>query len=492
MLIRHPYEPKGGALQLWYESYPEVLIEGPAGTGKTRAVLEKLNLLAEENPGIRILVFRKTRASLTESVLVTFEEHVLLPDSPVKQGASRATRKRYKYPNGSTIILAGMDMSSRILSTEFDVAYGAEANECAEDDIQLVSTRLRNTKVPLFNPDGTRLIGKDGKPKFWRQLILDCNPVEPTNWLNRRPARLRKHGELKGMPQAARILSRHADNPTVDEEYLDRLRNLTGVRRKRLYEGLWAAAEGMFYPMFDATRHVVLGQKFDNYGRRYSLLPRFDFYLGARDWGYHDPGVLQVWGVTNRKEMILLREVYETQHNEDWWADQTIRLMQQFRMKSIVCDPAEPKSIDTLNDRLAQAGYRVGKDTETRIAVAGDNDFQAGVSVCRDLMEDSRDTGEPRIRFVADALVRRDPELEDSYKPMGVVDEIPSYICNRDRNDIIQEWDEPPNAINHGCAAMRYAAMFVWGSDYRSRDPKKKYPRGTLGHKFGHEELGVG
>ena len=40
------YQGVGGAKDLWDSSAPEVLIAGPAGTGKSRAVLEKLNFLA--------------------------------------------------------------------------------------------------------------------------------------------------------------------------------------------------------------------------------------------------------------------------------------------------------------------------------------------------------------------------------------------------------------------------------------------------------------
>ena len=43
-LARRPYRPYGAAYDMWCCRAPEVLIEGPAGTGKSRAVLEKINL----------------------------------------------------------------------------------------------------------------------------------------------------------------------------------------------------------------------------------------------------------------------------------------------------------------------------------------------------------------------------------------------------------------------------------------------------------------
>jgi phage terminase large subunit len=72
-----PYQPFGAALQLLLCRDPEVLISGPAGTGKSRACLEKLHLCAEKYPGMRGLIVRKSRESLTEAALFTFENKVV-------------------------------------------------------------------------------------------------------------------------------------------------------------------------------------------------------------------------------------------------------------------------------------------------------------------------------------------------------------------------------------------------------------------------------
>jgi len=75
--VIHEYVPYGASKALFTCQDPEVLIEGPAGTGKTLSVLEYVNYLCEEYAGIRVLIFRATRASMNESVLVTFEDEVL-------------------------------------------------------------------------------------------------------------------------------------------------------------------------------------------------------------------------------------------------------------------------------------------------------------------------------------------------------------------------------------------------------------------------------
>src|SRR5690349_3973403 len=108
------YAPRGGALRLLYCHDPEVLIEGPAGTGKSTAALEKIYLCASKDPGARILIIRKTRASCTESVLVTWEQKVVPPGHPILAGPDRNHRQRYSFPNGSDVVIGGMDNITRI------------------------------------------------------------------------------------------------------------------------------------------------------------------------------------------------------------------------------------------------------------------------------------------------------------------------------------------------------------------------------------------
>ena len=230
------YQPLGGAKRLFECRAPEVLICGPSGTGKSRACLEKINALCELHPGIRVLMVRKTRKSLSESVLAELERKVLPPSSPLLSGADRQHRSKYAYPNGSEVILAGLDDVSRIMSSQFDVVYVAEATEITEHDLEILVSRLRNNALRDK---------KTGQP--WHQVICDCNPCFPSHWLKKRCDR----------EQMTYIESRHEDNPACTPDYLERLRQLSGVRRKRLYSGLWVAAEGAVYSEWDRNVHLL-------------------------------------------------------------------------------------------------------------------------------------------------------------------------------------------------------------------------------------------
>jgi phage terminase large subunit len=96
------YHSHGAARLLFACRDGEILVEGPAGTGKSRALLEKVHACAQSYPGMRALLVRKTRRSMTESVLVTLERNVFLTAGMSARGASRATRQAYVYGNGSS------------------------------------------------------------------------------------------------------------------------------------------------------------------------------------------------------------------------------------------------------------------------------------------------------------------------------------------------------------------------------------------------------
>ncbi len=235
-VLEHVYEPRGACNALFSCREPEVLISGPAGTGKSRACLEKLHLMALVNPGMRGLIIRKTLASLGSTALVTWREHVVaeaLENRTVEYyGGSAEHPAQYRYSNGSVVVVGGMDKASKIMSSEYDAVYVQEATELTEDDWEALSTRLRHGKISF------------------QQLMGDANPNAPTHWLAQR--------NDKG--QTLRLESRHEDNPLLYEndtltergtEYMARLDALTGVRYARLRKGLWVAAEGIIY---DAAR----------------------------------------------------------------------------------------------------------------------------------------------------------------------------------------------------------------------------------------------
>ena len=79
-----PYTPRGAARELFRAREREVLLAGPAGTGESRAALEK-NHLAAIQKTMRAAVVQD-QASLTQSALVTFVQRYC---RDIRESASR-------------------------------------------------------------------------------------------------------------------------------------------------------------------------------------------------------------------------------------------------------------------------------------------------------------------------------------------------------------------------------------------------------------------
>ena len=145
---KHRYQPFGTAIDAFKYKGPELLYAGPAGTGKSKCLLEKLHAVALKYPGMRGLIVRKTLASLGSTALVTFEEHVAkehLANGEVKWfGGSAKEAACYRYKNGSRIVVGGMDKSMKIMSSEYDIVYAQESTELTEEDWEAITSRLRN------------------------------------------------------------------------------------------------------------------------------------------------------------------------------------------------------------------------------------------------------------------------------------------------------------------------------------------------------------
>ena len=246
----------------------EVLCESPAGCGKTHGILAKIQWLAWQYPRSRHLICRATRVSCTESILKTWEDQILGPDHPAYSGnASRATRHSYDFPNGSIVVVGGLSEDQRLFSTEWDTVYVAEATEITEENWEHLGRAMRNGKMP------------------YAQRIADCNPVAPTCWLNQRADAIPEHlrnvttreeydrlQEFNRQPlqgKMRRLVAKHQDNPAYWDflkwdwteqgraYVLGELKNLSGHRRKRLFEGLWVAGSGSVFMEFDTEIHVV-------------------------------------------------------------------------------------------------------------------------------------------------------------------------------------------------------------------------------------------
>jgi phage terminase large subunit len=416
------YEPRGGARTLLKARTSEVLISGPAGTGKSLAALFKVHLACLNTPGIRCLIVRKTAVSLTSTTLVTYKKKVaadaLRANIVHWYGGSPSEAASFVYSNGSVIVVGGMDKPDRVLSSEYDLIFADEATELTITDWETLGTRLRNNVLSF------------------QQQIAACNPSYPTHWIKQRA----DGGSMQ------KIVSRHVDNPAyvnadgsfTDKggEYLSKLDALTGVRRLRLRDGIWAAAEGVIYDEFEEDVHVIDPFEIPN---------DWPLYLSI-DFGFVNPFVCQWWRVDGDGRMYLTREVYHSGIITDDHAKNIMQIMADH--------PEEPPPTAVVadhdaNERQVMRNYLGFSTKAARKAVdVGIQNMQKRFRVQGD--------GRPRVFFFRDAVTKRDPSLHDAGRPASTVEELPGYIW--DATGTKGPKEAPLKLNDHGCDAMRYMA----------------------------------
>jgi phage terminase large subunit len=314
------YDPRGGCADFYSARDPEVLAVGPAGTGKTLAACWKLHHIAYYVPGVRLLMARKVLEDLKTGALATYTNHVKPQlDGVITFGGNRFYPGEFRYRNGSVIHVVGMDKPGKVMSAEYDVIFVNEAAEIDEETWQTLKSRLRNGRLA------------------YQQLIGDCNPSNPKHWLKKRC----DAGDTRY------IETTHKDNPaywsaelndwtTMGRVYVNEtLAGLTGVTRKRLFEGVWAATEGAVYPNFDSVGSV---RKVDTDGWR---------TIAGIDVGATNPTVVLTIRVRGDGRIHIERELYERNMNSEQITSAVADVLKRIKAEVAYADPSAKAFIET-------------------------------------------------------------------------------------------------------------------------------------------------
>lgn len=410
------YQPFGAALDLWNCHDSEVIISGPAETGKTRVCLEKLDAIAWKYPNAHLLIARKTRQSMGASVIKTYQDKVLTLDTPI-EGYGGHNPQWFDYPNGSRIVLAGLDKAGKVLSAEYDVIYVNQAEELTLDDWETLTTRATGRAGNVAYP----------------QVIGDCNPGPRTHWIRERARSI------------AFLESRHEDNPVLYDQQTGEMTEqgertmavldaLTGVRYERLRKGRWASAEGAVYE-FDDRIHLI--DSFD--------IPADWRRFRAIDFGYTNPFVCQWWALDHDDRMYLYREIYMSQRLVEDHARQIVALTGNEVIEATVAD-------HDAEDRATL--HRHGVHT-----IAAQKEIGPGIQAVQQRLRVQPD-GKPRLFIMRGALVERDEVMAEKRKPIDTHGEIGGYVWPK-AADGKPVKEAPVKVDDHGVDPMRYLVRYL-------------------------------
>ena len=293
-----------------------VAFGGARGGGKSWAVRVKAVLLCLSNPGIKVMIVRKTYPELQENHILPLCEMLgcYAPEKKNRIAQYNDTKKHIRFPNGSRILFRYLDHekdAQRFQGTEVDVLFVDEATQQSEEKMKKLTACVR---------------GVNGHPK---RIYYTCNPGgEGHGWVKRLFID-RAFREFEDPEDYRFIQSLVTDNKALmekDPDYVKQLQALPPKLRSAWLQGDWNLFSGQFFEDLrlqpDAalcekagiTREEALRQ------RRFThVIEPFDLNKGecrgwnilrSYDFGYNKPFSLGYWAVDYEGVLYRILEIY--------------------------------------------------------------------------------------------------------------------------------------------------------------------------------------
>ena len=166
---------------------------GSAGSGKSYTIAQRLIIRCCNEP-IRVLVCRRYATTLRNSCFALFKE-ILAKWQLTNYVKIRETDMSIIFPNGSQIIMVGLDTEEKLLSlTNISTIWIEEAYEVEKNKVEQLNLRMRGTASN-------------------QQLLLSWNPISKNSWLY--------NFTVEEPPENSIFIhSTYKDNPFLNAEYV--------------------------------------------------------------------------------------------------------------------------------------------------------------------------------------------------------------------------------------------------------------------------------
>jgi len=317
---------------------------GGASSGKSKFVIGQRTVYNLLQGGHNYLICRQTKTSIRGSVATeiqkVIEEWGLHDLFSVNKTDGTVTCE-----NGYQAVFAGLDDVEKLKSITFkkgvltDIIV-EEATETQKNSIKQLMKRQRG-KVA----DGIK-----------KTITLLFNPIMKTHWIfSEYFSSLGWADDQKEYTSEKLTILKttYKDNRFLEQEDIDDLENETDDYFKNVYTlGNWGVLGDVIFTNWRIEDLSGMQDQFTN--RRNGL-----------DFGFSsDPAAMPVTHYDKtRKTIYIFRELYETGLTNDILASRITELIGDDR---VVCDSAEPKSIQELtNHGVRAAGAKKGKDSVT-------------------------------------------------------------------------------------------------------------------------------
>lgn len=171
--------------------------------------------------------------------------------------------------------------------------------------------------------------------RFW----FNCNPGPPSHWFYQEW--IKKAGEKNALHLHFLL----DDNPALAPEIVQRYKSMyAGVFYRRYILGEWCVADGLVYPMFDKSKHIVTEQ--------YSG----GVYYISIDYGTLNPTAMGLWQLRNGKAVMLKEYYYDgrkqkRQKTDEEYADDLEAFAEGYQIERVIVDPSAASFKETLRRR---------------------------------------------------------------------------------------------------------------------------------------------
>ncbi len=204
------------------------------------------------------------------------------------------------------------------------------------------------------------------------QTLYTTSPYT-LNWLYKQII-LPKMKNPAARPDVKLVQAASWQNPYFPRDVIERNRVTMDARRfNALFGGQWQRMAGLVYDCFDDDENQCVPV----------TLPAGTRFVGGIDWGFTDPFVFRVRGITLDGWHYGVHEFYKTGLVISEIVTIVCRLVEIWNVTTIYCDPSQPAHIEELNRRFRAQGLRCS-------AVGANNDIRMGIDRHYELIKSRR------------------------------------------------------------------------------------------------------
>lgn len=284
---------------------------GSAGSGKSYTIAQKLIMRCCKEK-IRVLVCRRYATTLRNSCFALFKE-ILTKWKLTSYVKIKETDMSITFPNGSQIIMVGLDTEEKLLSlTNISTVWVEEAYEVEKEKVEQLNLRMRGAAAN-------------------QQLILSWNPISKNSWLY--------DFTVENPPfSSVFIHSTYKDNPFLNKEYIDALDEMEvrNPAKYRIYgRGEWG---------IDVEGLVITNWRMEQFDPMTMAADGGYEHRTGMDLGWIDPStVIDTLYDRNNKTIYVFNEFYKSGCQ---LSDLAVAIKNMNLNKTkIYVDAAEPRSI---------------------------------------------------------------------------------------------------------------------------------------------------